>query len=157
MMLSGFVQSASSRSVADRIVWQNAWRTVVLVVLLAGLASTTIASAHDGSATRLLVVGHVYGPGDRLPSSPQDRRLPPAVGALVEVLAHHRLVAHMRVGESGRFAFKLAPGRYEVVASMTPPTEQHVKRCEAQRIDATRQKPVRLTFHCPVLFREESA
>jgi hypothetical protein len=123
-------------------------KPMLLAIVATLVCAATVSAAGTQPTKRSLVTGHVYAPGDKLPQNSQQRKPLPAVGALVEVLADRHLVAHMRVLASGSFAFRLRPGRYRLVASLTPPKVRSTKQCGSEYLTVRMNRTARVTLEC---------
>lgn len=119
-----------------------------LIALAAAVTAAVCAPAVG--AERPSVVGHVYESGGPLPHNAQDRRPHPAVDAMVDAskLGHHNVIVRTRVRPNGSFSLALAPGRYRVVASLTPPRFMHEKLCDSRDVTVERNHTTHLTMEC---------
>jgi hypothetical protein len=113
-------------------------------------AVTVMICAPAVGAGRPSVVGHIYEPGGHLPHNTQDRRPHPAVDALVVAsrLGSDGVSVRTRVRPNGSFDLTLAPGRYRIVASLTPPRFRHDKLCEVRHVTVERNRTAHLTMEC---------
>ena len=121
------------------------------LVIVLTTAAMALACATAVAAGRPSVVGHVYIPGGPKPRNAQARKPHPAVNALVDVFARHHFVAHTRVLANGSFTFRLAPGRYRLVVSLTPPRFKRGKLCESRQVTVRKNHTLRLMMECVLL------
>jgi hypothetical protein len=124
-------------------------RRAAASIVVATVALACAAAALGSPSGRWLVAGHVYVPNERRsPANHPSHKPLPAVGALVQVFAKSHLVAHMRVKPNGSFSFRLGPGRYRLVASLTPPKLVRVKQCASRQVTVQKNRVLRVHMEC---------